>query len=71
MAVRRQADRNVLSARPNILRDAVAASFAETKDASGGPKMLSWQPERIILSHGRWFDSNASETLQRTFGWAL
>jgi hypothetical protein len=33
--------------------------------------MLSWQPERIILSHGRWFDSNASETLQRTFGWAL
>ena len=34
-------------------------------------KMLSWQPERIILSHGRWFDSNASETLQRTFGWAL
>jgi len=34
-------------------------------------KMLSWQPERIILSHGRWFDSNASETLQRMFGWAL
>jgi hypothetical protein len=34
-------------------------------------KMLSWQPERIILSHGRWFDSSASETLQRTFGWAL
>ena len=34
-------------------------------------KMLSWQPERIILSHGRWFDSNARETLQRTFGWAL
>jgi hypothetical protein len=34
-------------------------------------RMLSWQPERIILSHGRWFDSNASETLERTFGWAL
>ena len=34
-------------------------------------KMLSWHPERIILSHGRWFDSNASETLQRTFGWTL
>jgi hypothetical protein len=34
-------------------------------------KILSWQPERIILSHGRWFDSNASATLQRLFGWAL
>jgi hypothetical protein len=33
-------------------------------------KMLSWQPERIILSHGRWFDSNASETLQRTLRFA-
>jgi hypothetical protein len=34
-------------------------------------KILSWQPERIILSHGRWFDSNATATLQRMFGWAL
>jgi len=34
-------------------------------------KMLSWQPERIILSHGRWFDANAGATLQRLFGWAL
>lgn len=34
-------------------------------------QMLSWQPERIILSHGRWFDANATATLQRLFGWAL
>jgi len=34
-------------------------------------QMLSWQPERIILSHGRRFDANASATLQRLFEWAL
>jgi Domain of unknown function (DUF4336) len=34
-------------------------------------KMLSWQPERIILSHGRCFESNGSAVLQRVFGWAL
>jgi hypothetical protein len=34
-------------------------------------KILSWQPERIILSHGRWFDSNGSAILERLFGWAL
>jgi hypothetical protein len=34
-------------------------------------KILSWQPERIILSHGRWFESNARATLQRLLGWAL
>jgi hypothetical protein len=43
----------------------------QAKTRAAVQKMLSWQPERIILNHGRWFDLNASETLQRTFGWAL
>lgn len=30
-------------------------------------KMLSWQPERIILSHGRCFDTNGSAVLRRVF----
>jgi hypothetical protein len=34
-------------------------------------KMLSWQPERIILSHGRCFETNASVVLRRVFAWAL
>lgn len=33
--------------------------------------MLRWQPERIILSHGRCFDGNGSEILRRAFAWAL
>lgn len=31
-------------------------------------KMRSWQPERIVLSHGRCFDANADEVLHRIFG---
>jgi hypothetical protein len=34
-------------------------------------KMLSWQPERIILSHGRCFETNGSAVLRRAFPWAL
>jgi hypothetical protein len=34
-------------------------------------KLLSWQPEGIILSHGRCFESNGSATLRRLLGWAL
>ncbi len=30
-------------------------------------KILSWQPERIIISHGRWFESNGSATVERLF----
>jgi hypothetical protein len=31
-------------------------------------RILSWQPERIILSHGRCFESNAGAVLRRLFG---
>jgi hypothetical protein len=34
-------------------------------------KMLSWQPERIILSHGRCFETNGGWVLRRVFAWAL
>ncbi|MBI5261675.1 MAG: DUF4336 domain-containing protein [Bradyrhizobium sp.] len=34
-------------------------------------KILAWQPERIILSHGRWIEANGSATLRRLLGWAL
>ena len=34
-------------------------------------RMLSWQPERIILSHGRCFETNGRRAIQRAFSWAL
>jgi len=34
-------------------------------------KMLSWEPERIILSHGRCFESGGSAVLRRLFAWVL
>ncbi len=32
-------------------------------------KMLAWQPEKIILAHGRWYSKNAMAELQRAFRW--
>lgn len=34
-------------------------------------KVLAWQPERIILSHGRCFESNGTAAIRRAFSWAL
>jgi hypothetical protein len=34
-------------------------------------KMLSWRPERIIISHGRCFEMNAEAVLRRVFAWAM
>lgn len=33
--------------------------------------MISWRPERIILAHGRWYETNAVAELRRIFGWVL
>lgn len=33
--------------------------------------MLDWMPQRIILAHGRCYESNAVDELRRAFRWAL
>ncbi|WP_287140154.1 hypothetical protein [Mesorhizobium sp.] len=33
-------------------------------------KLQSWQPRRVILSHGRCFDPNEAEIVRRIFGQA-
>lgn len=32
---------------------------------------VSWQPERVILAHGRWYEKNGAEELRRAFAWLL
>lgn len=31
--------------------------------------MLAWQPEKIIMAHGRWYDANGVAELRRAFRW--
>ncbi|MBL6929192.1 MAG: DUF4336 domain-containing protein [Rhodospirillales bacterium] len=31
--------------------------------------MISWQPQRIIIAHGRWYEENAVGELKRAFRW--
>lgn len=33
--------------------------------------MIGWNPERIIIAHGRWFESDGADALRRSFAWAL
>lgn len=32
-------------------------------------RLLAWEPERVILAHGRWYPSNGTEELRRAFRW--
>ena len=47
-----------------------------SKDQKAGLKravetMLAWQPERVILAHGDWFERDGGAALRRAFGWLL
>ena len=33
--------------------------------------MIGWNPERIVLAHGRWYDRNGAGELRRAFRWLL
>lgn len=38
---------------------------------AAGLQFLVWNPERVILAHGRWFESEGASALRRLFAWAL
>jgi hypothetical protein len=38
------------------------------KAAAAVGKICSWRPQRILLSHGRYFDSDVGEVIRRIFG---
>lgn len=34
-------------------------------------QMIAWNPERIVLAHGRWYDKDGAAELRRAFRWVL
>lgn len=34
-------------------------------------RMIGWNPERVILAHGRWYETRGAAELRRAFAWLL
>ncbi|MEX6505020.1 DUF4336 domain-containing protein [Jiella sp. M17.18] len=34
-------------------------------------QMIAWDPERVIIAHGRWYGTNGASELRRAFRWVL
>lgn len=56
-------------AMPRDMRFTFSRNKAEVKAAV--EMMIGWQPERIVLAHGRWYDKDAVAELRRAFRWLL
>jgi hypothetical protein len=54
---------------PAYLRFIVRLRHKEAKEAVS--RIVAWNPERVIFSHGRWFDQDATAGLKRAFAWLL
>jgi hypothetical protein len=34
-------------------------------------RMIAWNPERILIAHGRWYEGNCAVEMRRAFRWVL
>jgi hypothetical protein len=34
-------------------------------------RMIAWNPQRIVIAHGRWYERGGAAELRRAFGWLL
>lgn len=49
----------------------IRLTFAKQTLKAAVETMLAWQPERIIIAHGRWYEQNGTAELRRAFRWLL
>ena len=54
---------------PAYLRLVVRLKAAQARAAA--QTMMSWQPERVIFSHGRWFERDGTTALKRALSWLV
>jgi hypothetical protein len=54
---------------PLYLRLAVRANKRDAAQAA--EQLVRWHPERVIFSHGRWFDRDGADALRRSLDWLL
>ncbi|WP_201832173.1 DUF4336 domain-containing protein [Microvirga zambiensis] len=54
---------------PAYLRLVVRLRLKEAREALA--RIVAWNPERVIFSHGRWFERDGATRLKRSFAWLL
>jgi len=49
------------------------ATFARQRPAmkAAVERMIAWNPERVIIAHGQWFETEGAAELRRSFRWLL
>ncbi len=54
---------------PAYLRLMLRLKGAEAREALS--RVLAWEPERVVITHGRWFERDGAAGVRRGFGWLV
>jgi len=54
---------------PRYLRLVIMANRREARLAAS--RMVAWAPERVVFSHGRWFERDGTAALRQALGWLV
>jgi hypothetical protein len=54
---------------PGYVRLIIRMKRREAAEAAS--RLVAWRPERVIFSHGRWFERDGTAALQRSLRWLL
>jgi hypothetical protein len=54
---------------PIYLRWILRANRRQAKESA--ERLVRWNPERVVFSHGRWFERDGAERLRRSLDWLL
>jgi hypothetical protein len=62
----------VLAPHGGMPRDMRASFHAQKKELKAAIEtMIAWNPERIVIAHGKWFETGGAEALRRSYTWLL
>jgi hypothetical protein len=54
---------------PVYLRWVLRANRQHVRESA--ERLVGWNPERVVFSHGRWFERDGAERLRRSLAWLL
>ena len=54
---------------PAYLRLLLRMKREEAKAAAA--RLVAWNPDRVVFSHGRWFEAEGAARLRRSLAWLL
>jgi hypothetical protein len=54
---------------PAYLRLMLRMRGAEAREAVS--RVIGWEPERVVITHGRWFERDGAAAVRRGFGWLV